>query len=268
MCANDVARHVPHIGYNPKRHCQPQLLRKMRSNTAIIKRQTVTSSVAEELRRRIVSGRYAGGEQIRQEAVAAELGVSRIPIREALLQLEAEGLVVIHTHKGAIVASLSAEDAVDLFEARLVLESILLKKAVVAANGDDVARIGRCLVEYEQAVRNGSEPETLSRLNWAFHTAMCEPARRPRMMSILLSLYAATDRYLRLQIDRAEAKAKALDDHRAIFEAFKTKRSVAASKLIKRHITGAYDDVMARLKGPASGAPKASNRRAGRRTPS
>jgi DNA-binding GntR family transcriptional regulator len=236
----------------------------MRSNTAIIKRQTVTSSVAEELRRRIISGRYAGGEQIRQEAVAAELGVSRIPIREALLQLEAEGLVVIHTHKGAMVAALSVEDAIDLFEARLVLESILLKKAVTAASGDDVARIGRCLFEYERAVSNGAEPEMLSRLNWAFHTAMCEPARRPRMMAILLSLYAATDRYLRLQIDRPEAKAKALDDHRAIFEAFKARRSGSASKLIKAHITGAYYDVMARLTDDAQRPSKVRKRRATR----
>lgn len=224
----------------------------MKLNSAVIKRQTVTSAVAEELRRRIVSGKYAGGEQIRQEAVAAELGVSRIPIREALLQLEAEGLVVIHTHKGAMVAALTAEDAVDLFEARLVLESILLKKAIAAATPDDVSRIGRCLEEYERAVKGGSEPETLSRLNWAFHTALCEPAHRPRMMAILLSLYAATDRYLRLQIDRPKAKAKALEDHRAIYEAFKAKRSLIASKLIKAHITGAHDDVRGQLKNVRS----------------
>src|SRR5580765_1714679 len=96
----------------------------------VIKRQTVTGSVAEELRRRIVGGKYVGGDQIRQEALAAELGVSRIPIREALLQLEAEGLVVIHTHKGAIVASLTPEDAADLFEARLLVEPVVVKKAV------------------------------------------------------------------------------------------------------------------------------------------
>ncbi|HJU22954.1 MAG TPA: GntR family transcriptional regulator [Casimicrobiaceae bacterium] len=227
----------------------------MQSKNAVIKRQTVTSSVAEELRRRIVNGMYAGGEQIRQEAVAAELGVSRIPIREALLQLEAEGLVVIHTHKGAMVATLSVEDAIDLFEARLVLESILLKKAVTAASAEDVERIGRCLVDYERAVKGGAEPEALSRLNWAFHVAMCEPARRPRMIAILLSLYAATDRYLRLQIDRPQAKAKAVEDHRAIYEAFKARRSAAAHKLIKAHIANAHADVMARLK---SGSAKAS----------
>jgi DNA-binding GntR family transcriptional regulator len=232
---------------------------KIKPKAAVIKRQTVTGSVAEELRRRIVSGEYAGGEQIRQEAVAEELGVSRIPIREALLQLESEGLVVIHTHKGAVVASLSPEDAVDLFEARLVLESMLLRKAVEAAADDDIARIAASLAEYERAVRNGSDPETLSRLNWAFHTALCEPARRPRMIAILLSLYTATDRYLRLQIERPEAKAKALQDHRAIYEAFSARRSAAAAKLIKAHISGAYDDVMRHLAAPARdrAAPKA-----------
>jgi len=68
------------------------------------------------------------------------------------------------------------------------------------------------------------------------------------MMTILLSLYTATDRYLRLQIDRPQAKIKALADHRALFEAFKAKRSGAAAKLIKAHISGAYEDVMAQLK--------------------
>ena len=221
---------------------------RLKPASAIIKRQTVTGSVAEELRRRIVSGEYAGGDQIRQEAVAEELGVSRIPIREALLQLEAEGLVVIYTHKGAVVASLSAEDAVDLFEARLVLETLLLKKAVAAATPNDIAQIDASMDEYERAMRNGASPETLSRLNWAFHTALCEPARRPRMIAILLSLYTATDRYLRLQIETPRAKAKALADHRALVDAVKTRRVSTAARLIKAHITGAYDDVMKQLR--------------------
>lgn len=220
-----------------------------KSQSPIIKRQTVTGSVAEELRRRIVSGEYAGGDQIRQEAVAAELGVSRIPIREALLQLEAEGLVVIHTHKGAIVASLSPEDAADLFEARLLVEPAVLKKAIALATPADIARVRACLNEYEKAAKGGADPETLSRLNWAFHTAMCEPANRPRMVSILLSLYSATDRYLRLQINRTEAKAQALADHRMLFEAYQNGKAATAGKLIKAHIVGAYEDVMRHLTG-------------------
>ncbi len=217
---------------------------KSRFLVPVIKRPTVTGSVADELRRRIISGEYVGGDQIRQEAVAAELGVSRIPIREALLQLESEGLVVIHTHRGAMVAALTPEDAQDLFEARLVFEPVLLKKAVETATPPDVALIRSSLAQYEKAVKDGSEPEILSRLNWDFHTALCRPANRPRMLSILLSLYTATDRYLRLQINRPEAKQNALKDHREIFKAFEEKKGAAAGKLIKEHITGAYQDVM------------------------
>jgi DNA-binding GntR family transcriptional regulator len=218
-----------------------------KSPASVIKRQTVTSSVAEELRRRIVSGAYGGGDQIRQEAVAAELGVSRIPIREALVQLESEGLVVIHTHKGAMVASLTAEDAVDLFEARLALESLVMRKAAEAANSADIDRVRKRLADYEKAVKDDADPETLSKLNWAFHTAMCEPANRPRMVAMLLSLYTATDRYLRLQIGRPEAKSKALKDHRLLFAAYQAKKGPAVGKLIKDHITGAYNDVMRHL---------------------
>jgi len=227
----------------------------MKPRVPVIKRQTVTGEVADELRRRIVNGEYSGGDQIRQEALAAELGVSRIPIREALLQLEAEGLVVIHTHRGAVVAKLTADDAVDLFEARLALESTLLSRAVEAATPDDHARVAASLSKYEKAIADGASPEVLSSLNWEFHTALCEPANRPRTLAILLSLYTATDRYLRLQIDQPAAKKKALDDHRTIFDAYRRNRSALAVKLVTDHIKGAYEDVMRRLaqgQSPAS----------------
>jgi len=214
---------------------------------AVIKRQTVTASVAEELRRRIVAGQYADGTQIRQEALAAELGVSRIPIREALLQLESEGLVVIHVHKGAMVSALTPQDAEELFEARLLIEPALMKRAMSVATVSELDRIRSQLVEYERAARSAAHPEVLSRLNWAFHTALCEPANRPRMLTVLLSLYTATDRYLRLQIQRPDAKTHALADHSALFKAYQSKNATTLGKLVKSHIMGAYDDVMRSL---------------------
>lgn len=122
-------------------------------------------------------------------------------------------------------------------------------------------RRGARVTEYEKAVKNGADPETLSRLNWAFHTAMCEPANRPRLMAIVVSLYTATDRYLRLQINRPGAKAKTLQDQREIFEAYQGKRAAAVAKLIKAHIMGAYDDVMSRLEDALNGDSPASARR-------
>ncbi len=214
----------------------------------VIKRQTVTSSVTDELRRRIISGEYVGGEQIRQEAVGSELGVSRIPVREALLQLESEGLVVIHTHKGATVVSLTEEGAADLFEARLMIEPAIMKQAIQAATPDDISKVRTSLIEYEKAVEADSDPGTLSKLNWAFHVAMCEPAKRPRLLGILRSLYTATDHYLWLQINSPEARARAMEDHRMLFHAYSTKKADVAQEQIVAHINGAYQDVLGRLK--------------------
>lgn len=212
-----------------------------------IKRRTVTSSVVDLIRDRIISGFYKGGQQIKQEAIAEEAGVSRIPIREALLQLEAEGLVVIHTHKGAVVASLTVDDAIDIFEARLALEPFILKKAIERATEIDIEHVRHALDDYTKGVKAKESPARLSELNWAFHKAMSRPARRPRSLALLSSLYNSADRYLRLQIDARSAQTKALEDHKALAVAFAEGNQTLAQKLLRKHIENARDDVMAGL---------------------
>lgn len=209
-----------------------------------IKRQTVTSSVLDLLRDRIISGHYEGGQQIRQEAIADEVGVSRIPVREALVQLEAEGLVVIHTHKGAVVAKLTPEDAIDIFEARLIFEPFILTKAMELAGAEDKERVWSAFRDYEKALGGGESPAILSQLNWSFHRALNYAAKRPRSLQVLSSLYNSADRYLRLQIDAKAAQTKALAEHQALAEFFADGNVAAAQKLLKKHITDARDDVI------------------------
>lgn len=209
-----------------------------------IKRQTVTSSVLDLLRDRIISGHYEGGQQIRQEAIADEVGVSRIPVREALVQLEAEGLVVIHTHKGAVVAKLTPEDAIDIFEARLIFEPFILTKAMERAGPEDKERVWNAFRDYEKALVGGDSPAVLSQLNWSFHTALNYAAKRPRSLQVLSSLYNSADRYLRLQIDAKAAQTKALAEHRALAEFFADGNVASAQKLLKKHISDARDDVI------------------------
>lgn len=209
-----------------------------------VKRPTVTASVADEIRRRIISGEYEGGEQIRQEAIATELGVSRIPVREALLQLESEGLVVIHTHKGAIVAALTREDAIDLLEARLAIEPMLIRKAIAMATPADITHVQSWLAEYEKSLNRNDDATILSDLNWKLHTAMYAPANRTRQMAILETLYTAADRYMRLQIRPITARAGAMEDHRQLYEAYRKKDADAAEGLLRAHITRAFDDIL------------------------
>ncbi|WP_440984337.1 GntR family transcriptional regulator [Shinella sumterensis] len=226
----------------------------MTPSSPVIKRHTVTASVLEMIRNRIVEGLYAGGQQIRQEAIAEEFGVSRIPIREALVQLEAEGFVQIHTHKGAIVAQLTVEDAIDIFEARLILEPSILRQAVTKATPEDISRVQKALQDYERGVAHDASPAQLSQLNWAFHNALSSPSGRWRSLAVLSSLYRSADRYLRLQIDNTEARQSALEDHRAIAAAFVQHDAALAQRLLARHISAARDDVTRSLnilnKGP------------------
>lgn len=213
----------------------------------LLQRQTVTAMVAEYIAAKIIGGDYPGGHQIRQEAIAAELGVSRIPVREALLQLEAEGLVVIRTHRGAVVSDLSADDAIDLFDARLLLEPFLVKKAIARLSNQDIANVERALRDYEAAIARG-DPKELSRLNWAFHTALLEPSMRPRSMAVLQTLYSSADRYLRLQIEPLKAQTKALQEHRDIFEAYRLRDAVETSRLLKKHVADAAEEIVSQLK--------------------
>jgi DNA-binding GntR family transcriptional regulator len=214
-----------------------------------LERVTLTKGVADLLRRRIVTGYYKGGHQMRQEAIAAELGVSRIPVREALLQLVKEGLASYQPHKGATVAMLSVKDAQEIFDARYLLEPAVAKMAIQNANETHIERIRGALKDYETAVKESKPPDELSNLNWIFHTTLCEPADRPRTMSILTALYNAADRYLRLQINFAKAQKRAVIDHRKIFAAYQAKDQRGTVKLLQVHISNAREDVMDRLQG-------------------
>src|SRR3954452_24316566 len=95
-----------------------------------VRRQTLTGMTADAIRERILLGHYPEGEPLRQDALGAELGVSRIPVREALRQLEAEGLVTYSPHRGAVVSHLSLKEIRELFELRALIEADLTRRSV------------------------------------------------------------------------------------------------------------------------------------------
>src|SRR3954468_13173259 len=105
-----------------------------------IQRQTIASMTITALRERILRGDYPEGLPLRQDAIANELGVSRIPVREALRQLEAEGLVTFSPHRGAIVSTMSLKEIRELFELRAEIESGLLRRAIPEMSAEDFAR--------------------------------------------------------------------------------------------------------------------------------
>lgn len=179
--------------------------------------------------------------------MAKELGVSRVPVREALLQLEGDGLIEIEPHKGAIVSRLTEEDAIDLFETRKVVELLLLKCACKSATPEEIAYAREQLLKYEKVVEEGGSTIELNRLNWKFHIALLTPSHRPRSVALIKSFYNSMDRYVRLQINTDEARANALKDHLAILEAYESKNTKKVVKLMTEHIDNAFEGVQEAL---------------------
>ncbi len=203
-----------------------------------IERKTMAMLALERLRERILHGDYPEGAPLRQDALAAELGVSRIPVREALRQLEAEGLVSFSPHVGAVVSSLSLDDIRELFDLRALLESELLRRAIAHMHEDDLERAAAVLAEYRAAFRR-RDVAAWGALNREFHAALLEPAGQPLTMAILQNLLNQSDRYTRLQLSLTHGEDRAREEHSAILEAVRDCDAQRACALLASHILGA-----------------------------
>ena len=203
-----------------------------------IRRQTLTGMTADAIRERILRGRYPEGEPLRQDAIGAELGVSRIPVREALRQLEAEGLVTFNPHRGAVVSTLSLKQIRELFELRAEIEGDLIRRAVPNMTAEDDARASEILDAYEVALHAG-QVTVWGALNWQFHSTLYAPADRDLTMSIVNKLHQHSDRYLRMQLALTHGEMRARHEHRAIAAAARKRDTVKASRLLRDHIIGA-----------------------------
>ena len=207
--------------------------------TAPIPRQSLSAAVVERLTEKILSGELREGEQLRQDAIAAEFQISRIPVREALSHLAAEGLITIVANRGAVVSALSPDEIVQLFETRAVLECYMLRCAIVNMKEDDLQHAEDILRQYEQSLEKDSEVKSWGRWNWSFHCALYEPANRPVMLSFLKKLNTNCDRYTRLHLVFTRELHRAGQAHRELLEVCKTKDPELAAVALWKHITEA-----------------------------
>lgn len=203
-----------------------------------IPRRTLTEAATEALRERILRGVHRAGEPLRQEALAAELGVSRIPLREALHRLEAEGLVALVPHRGAIVAEVPVGDLAELFELRALIECDLLARAIPHATPEDLEHARGAAEVFAQAVTRGRTAQ-LGEANSRFHAALYAPANRPRTMELVDRLHMQCDRLLRLQLTLTDGGAQAVREHEALWRAAAAGDLSRATHQLQEHILGA-----------------------------
>lgn len=202
----------------------------------VLKHRTVSAALLEEIRRRVLDGRYPAGAQLRQDMLAEEFGVSRIPVREALFQLEAEGLIRILPHKGATVAALSVAELEEAFELRALLEPRLLRHSAPRLTAEDHAAIGTLLDEYSAAMGAG-DTSRWGELNTALHLALYRRAGKPRSAALVASLLQECDRYTRLQLStEPEGLRRADHEHRELVRLCRAGDTRGAVVLLRAHI--------------------------------
>jgi len=206
------------------------------SNQGGIVYKTRTQMVVEVLREKILSGQIKAGDPLRQDALAKEFNVSRIPVREALLQLEAQGLVHFEAHKGAIATELSPGKIQELFELRALLECHLLEQAMDKMQDLHIARAEKILESFEEAVESGTRVEKWSDLNYAYHEALYQPAGLPQTLEIIQGLNTKCDRYIRMQLLFTAGTDKAEQEHHQLIELCRARDKQGAIELLRRHI--------------------------------
>jgi DNA-binding GntR family transcriptional regulator len=204
--------------------------------SSTIPRQSLTSAVADKLRDKIVRGELKEGEQLRQDAIANEFQVSRIPVREALRQLEAEGLITIILHRGAVVSSLSPTDILEVFQMRALLEAEVLRASIPNLSEDHLRAAEEILRRYDEALWTEGDVGSWGRLNTEFHSALYAGAERPQFMSVIRTLNYKGERYIRLQLYLTREVERAKQEHRMLLDLCRARNVDGAVELVKRHI--------------------------------
>src|SRR5690606_29961798 len=208
-----------------------------------LKHRTLSGALLEEIRQGILSGRYEAGTQLRQDALAETFGVSRIPIREALFQLEAEGFVKIMPQKGAVVSDLSRDEIDDVFELRILLEPRLLLASAPKLTDEDFEHLTARHDNYVQAISSNALNE-YGRLNAELHLAMYHRAGMPRTEQIVASLLQTSDRYTRIQLSNTAAMQRAMSEHAELIHLCRSGRFERAGRFLPEHAASVRDGLV------------------------
>jgi len=170
--------------------------------------------IEEKLRAAILDGRLPAGVALRQQELATLFGVSRMPVREALRQLEAQSLLRVETHKGAVVAPLINEDATDAYALRILLESEALRQSIPLLTADDIAMAG----SYIEQLEVETDYSKIGTLNRMFHMTLYSRAQNKRLLKLVEDGLNEEERFLRFNLKYMGLGKLSQNDHRELLQ--------------------------------------------------
>jgi DNA-binding GntR family transcriptional regulator len=201
---------------------------------------TLKSHIYQRLRDAIVSGRYRPGDRLNESQIAREFGVSRIPVREALMQLQEHGLVMNHERRGMFVTRLSEEDVQRINSLRVVLEAEALKLCRLKISKPDAQRL-TTIMERMEAWTERTEMDAAA-LDLEFHRTLWEAAGNPYLTKTLDSLVTSLFAHKALEYVSADLKRWSLHHHRALLDVALGQSNIEPEAAIIIHMRTAYNE--------------------------
>jgi DNA-binding GntR family transcriptional regulator len=202
--------------------------------------------IEETLRSAILDGRIPCGTALRQQDLADFFGVSRMPVREALRQLEAQSLLSVIAHKGAVVAPLVQGDAVETYALRILLESQALRLSIPLLTAEDIEQAARHIDDLETE-RDFTE---IGRLNRLFHMALYSKAPNRRLLRLVEEGLNEEERFLRFNLEAMNLGELSQEDHRALLRAVGDHDVEGAVRLLEQHLNRAVEVITRYLNSP------------------
>ncbi|WP_127070639.1 GntR family transcriptional regulator [Pelagibacterium lentulum] len=208
-------------------------------------RQATSADVIyDALRDAIIRGELEEGEALRQDTIARMFNVSRIPVREAMQRLEAQGLVISERYKGVVVASLSHEQITEIFQFRALVEPSVIEMAVPLMSAKSLEQAQY----YCDAFGAETDPERWGDLNRHFHNCLYVDCDKPYYLSVIDKTNDLVERYVRLVLYLTQGMRNAVAEHQAILDACVAKKPKQAAELTRQHIDKAGKTLVSYLR--------------------
>lgn len=198
--------------------------------------------IFQKIRQDIIRGKYSQGEELKELVIAAEMEVSRTPVREALRQLEREELVTIIPNKGTYVVGITTQDMKDIYEIRYSLEGLCARRAADIASPEQLEALEEILYLTEYHIKKGHDKQIVE-LGGKFHEILYEAGASRMLMRILQNYYLYLEQVRRVLFAIPGNIGQAIQEHRQILEAVKERDKDKAEHAVNLHISNTIKQI-------------------------
>jgi DNA-binding GntR family transcriptional regulator len=198
------------------------------------KSELLVNRVTSGIREMILSGDFQPGTRIGQDALARRFGTSRLPVRDALRQIESEGLVILTPNSSARVAKLELRECTEIYQIRELIEPLALSESIPNMSEDEIEELEAAVTEIERT----RDSDVFLKLDREFHLSSYRAARMPQLISLVARFWNTTQHYRRAytKLIWGEGGWIINSEHRLLMEAIKRRDAVDAGQILRMHI--------------------------------